>query len=367
MRNALLLLTFALIFGVLSALMGQTAQVGALGAPTDNTTIPNVPAGDQSQDEIKPPVEYVLLGPTSQSKNTPPNFIAGFAAASEQEEFTVTANENWYLDVDINTPGWIYIYEYFPVGGDFQGQWIAYKWQLLESGLWRLGPFTPTNNEPEGQHIYRIWFYSDGQWATGDPDTPQNNLVYWTYSKGKLAEPAAEPVPPPSPIAPAEEANFPAKVYKFITQPVVLVLGASLVVIVGLSLLMIYVVRRRSQYRVSSPGEAEPEELSAALSPVITRAKIMLPNGIDIHLAGKGRVIGRGDLARALSLDALGLISRRHFEVKLDGEQFYVEDLGSANGTNLNDKDISGQGPVSLDDDDIIEPAGAIHLKFHLL
>ena len=367
MRNALLLLTFALIFGVLSALMGQTAQVGALGAPTDNTTIPNVPAGDQSQDEIKPPVEYVLLGPTSQSKNTPPNFIAGFAAASEQEEFTVTANENWYLDVDINTPGWIYIYEYFPVGGDFQGQWIAYKWQLLESGLWRLGPFTPTNNEPEGQHIYRIWFYSDGQWATGDPDTPQNNLVYWTYSKGKLAEPAAEPVPPPSPIAPAEETSFPAKVYKFITQPVVLVLGASLVVIVGLSLLMIYVVRRRSQYRVSLRNEAEPEELSAALSPVITRAKIMLPNGIDIHLAGKGRVIGRGDLARALSLDALGLISRRHFEVKLDGEQFYVEDLGSANGTNLNDKDISGQGPVSLDDDDIIEPAGAIHLKFHLL
>ena len=366
MRNALLLLALALIFGALSALSLQTAPVGALGAPTDNTTMPNVPAGDQSQDEIKPPVEYVLLGPTSQSKDAPPNFIAGFIAASEQEEFTVTANENWYLDVDINTPGWIYIYEYFPVGGDFQGQWIAYKWQLLESGLWRLGPFTPTNNEPEGQHIYRIWFYSDGQWATGDPDTPQNNLVYWTYSKGKLAEPAAEPVPPPSPIAPAEEASFPAKVYKFITQPVVLVLGASLVVIAGLSLLMIYVVRRRSQYRVSLRNEAEPEELSAAL-PSAVRAKIMLPNGIEIPIAGKGRVIGRGDLARVLSLDNLGLISRRHFEIELDDEQCYIKDLGSSNGTHLNGKDISGQGPVSLDDDDIIEPAGAIHLKFHLL
>jgi hypothetical protein len=368
MRNTLLFLTFALIFGALAALSVQTAHVGAMGAPTDNTTIPNVPAGDQSQDEIKPPVEYVLLGPTSQSENTPPNFIAGFVAALEQEEFRVTADENWYLDVDINTPGWIYIYEYFPVGGDFQGQWIAYKWQLLESGLWRLGPFTPTNNEPEGQHIYRIWFYSDGQWAAGDPDTPQNNLVYWTYSKGKLAEPAAEPVPPPSPIAPAEETSFPAKVYKFITQPVVLVLGACLlVVIVGLSLLTIYVRRRRSQDRVSSPGEAEPEELSAALPSVTAMAKIVLPNGIDIHLAGKGRVIGRGDLARALNLDDLGLISRRHFEVKLDDEQFYIEDLGSANGTHLNGKDISGQGPVSLDDDDIIEPAGAVHLKFHLL
>ncbi|MGB8707947.1 MAG: FHA domain-containing protein [Dehalococcoidia bacterium] len=359
MRNALLLLTFALIFGVFSALSVQTAHVGALGAPTDNTTIPNVPAGDQSQDEIKPPVEYVLLEPTSQSKNTPPNFIAGFIAAPGQEEFTVTANENWYLDVDINTPGWIYIYEYFPVGGDFQGQWIAYKWQLLESGLWRLGPFTPTNNEPEGQHIYRIWFYSDGQWAAGEPDTPQNNLVYWTYSKGK----PAEPVLPPSPIAPAKEASFPATVFGIITRPV---LGASLlVVILALALLPVYLRRRRSQDRISPPGKAKTEELSAAL-PSAARAKIVLPNGIDIHLAGKGRVIGRGDLARALSLDDLGLISRRHFEVKLDDEQWYVEDLGSINSTHLNGKDISGQGPVSLDDGDIIEPAGAIHLKFHL-
>jgi hypothetical protein len=351
------LLTFVLIFGALSALSVQTAHVGAMGAPTDNTTIPNVPAGDQSQDEIKPPVEYVLLGPTSQSENTTPNFNAGFIAASGQEEFTVTANENWHLDVDINTPGWIYIYEYFPVGGDFQGQWIAYKWQLLESGLWRLGPFTPTNNEPEGQHIYRIWFYSDGQWAAGDPDNPQNNLVYWTYSKGKPAEPAVEPVPPPSP-------------YEFITQPLVLALGISLLVILvgaGLYLSRIYARRGRNQSTVSSPDEAEPEGLSAALPSAVPSAKIVLPNGIEILLAGKGRVIGRGDLARALSLDDLGLISRRHFEVKLDGEQFYVEDLGSSNGTHLNGKDISGQGPVSLDDDDIIEPAGAVPLKFRLL
>jgi pSer/pThr/pTyr-binding forkhead associated (FHA) protein len=51
----------------------------------------------------------------------------------------------------------------------------------------------------------------------------------------------------------------------------------------------------------------------------------------------------------------------------LDDEQYYIEDLGSANGTHLNGKDISGQGPVGLDDGDIIEPAGAVHLKFHLL
>jgi len=355
MRKTLLLLTFALVLGVFSALGLQTAYVGALGAPTDNTTIPNVPAGDQSQVEIKPPVEYVLLGPTSQSDNTTPNFIDGFVSAPGQKELTVTANENWYLDLDINMPGWIYICEYFPAGVDLQGQWIAYKWQLPDSGLWQLGPFTPTSNEPVGQHIYHIWFYSDGQWAAEN----QNNLVYWTYSKGK----PTEPIPLPSPVAPAK-AGFPATVLGIITRPVV---GASLlVVILALALLPVYLRRWRKQDKTSSPDGSETAELSAPLLSA-AKAKIMLPNGIDIQLSGKGRVIGRGDLARALSLDDLGLVSRRHFEVKLDGEQFYVEDLSSANGTRLNGKDISGKGPIGLDDNDVIEPAGTAHLKFHLL
>jgi hypothetical protein len=362
MRKALLLLTLALIFGALSALIGRMAPAAALGAPTDNTTIPNAPAGEQSQDEIKPLVEYVLVGPSSQPETTPPNFIAGFIPASGQKEFTVTADENWYLNVDINTPGWLYIYEHFPSGEALQGQWIAYRWQLPESGLWALGPFTPMSNEPEGQHIYQLWFYSDGQWAAGEPNTPQSTLIYWTYLKGK----PAEPVPPPSPVAPVEKTGFPAKVYQFFTRPVVL--GASLLIIIaGLAVMVIFFWRRRSQYGVSSPSEAASTEPSAALPAEIARAKIALPNGIDIHLSGNSKVIGRIDLARALNLDDLGLVSRRHFQVKLEDEQFYIEDLGSTNGTRLNGKDISGQGPVSLDDNDVIEPAGTIPLKFHLL
>lgn len=370
MRNTLLLLAFVFIIGAFAVLLGQTANVGAMGAPTDNTTMPNAPTSDQSQDEIKPPVEYVLLAPSLQPEGTLPNFIVGFIGTSDGENIKVTADENWYLDLDINTPGWLYIYEYFPVGDDFQGKWIAYKWQLPQGGIWRLGPFTPGDDEPEGQHIYQIWFYSGGQWATGDPNILLNNLVYWTYSKDQPAAQPAGQIPLQPPIAPVEKATFLDKAYEFVTQPVILVLGTSLLVIivmVGLYRFRIYTRWGRGQDTVLSSTGTEPEEISAALPSAIANAKIVLPNGVEIQLAESSRVIGRGDLARALSLDDLVLISRRHFKVKLEDEQFYIEDMDSSNGTQVNGEDISGRGPVSLNDGDIIEPASAIRLKFQLL
>lgn len=370
MRGTLLFLVSALIFSALAVLLGQTAGVGAIGAPTDNSTIPDVPTSAQLQDEIKPPVQYVMQGPSSQSESTPPNFIPGFIGASERDKFKVTANENWYLDVDINTPGWLYIYEYFPAGGDFQGKWIAYKWQLLQSGLWRLGPFTPGDNEPEGQHIYRIWFYSDGQWAAEDPNAPQNNLVYWVYSKGQPSEQPAEQIPSQPPTASVEQTTLLDQLHRLITKPVVLVLGSSVLVVIimlGLYMSWSYSGWGRSQNTVSPLAEAEPEVPSAALPSAVVNAKIALPNGVEIQLASNSRVMGRGDLARALGLDELGLISRRHFEIKSEEEQFYIEDMGSANGTRLNGADISGKGPVSLNNGDVIEPAGAICLKFYVL
>jgi len=368
MRNTLLFLTFALIFSAAAMLPGQTAEVWAIGAPTDNMTMPNIPTTDEAGDEIKPPVDYALLGPSSQPEGPPPSFVSDFIGTSENDIFKVTADEKWYLDVDINTPGWLYICEYLPVDDVFQGEWIAYKWQLLESGIWRLGPFVPGDNEPEGQHIYKIWFYSDGQWATEDPDAPQNNLVYWTYSKGQPAEQPAAQIPPQPLPTPSKEATSSDKAYEFITRPVVLVLGSLLLILIVAGGIYIYwrYTRRRTGQAKESVDEAETEAPSAAL-PSAASAKIALPNGIEIQLAGNSTAIGRGDLARALSLDELGLISRQHFEVKSEDEQFYIEDLESANGTILNGEDISGKGPVNLNDDDVIEPAGAIRLKFYIL
>lgn len=364
MRGKLLFFAVTLVFCAFAALTGQTADVGAVGASTNNATIPNFPISDQSQDEIKPLVNCVLLGPTSQSKTTPPNVILDFIGTSKQDKFKITANETWYLEIDINAPGWLYIYEYFPVGNALPGKWIAYKWQVVQSGLWELGPFTPGNNEPEGQHIYRVWFYSDGHWAGEDSNASQNNLVYWTYSKG----PPAAQAPPQPLIAPVKGATFLDRLHSFITNPIALAIGILiLIILVGFYISRRYIRWGRSEDTVSLPDDAEMEGQSTVVPSAVASAKLSLSNGMEIPLAGNSRVIGRGDLARSLGLDELGLISRQHFEVKTDGEQFYIEDLGSVNGTRLNGTDIGGKGPISLNDDDLIEPASAIRLKFYVL
>ena len=110
--------------------------------------------------------------------------------------------------------------------------------------------------------------------------------------------------------------------------------------------------------------EAITEEQSAVSPLPKLNAKILLPNNMEIELDGNNLIMGRGDFARILNLDELGLISRNHFEIKPVNGQFYIEDLDSANGTMLNGEDIRGKGQTILNDSDVIELASAICLRF---
>lgn len=72
-------------------------------------------------------------------------------------------------------------------------------------------------------------------------------------------------------------------------------------------------------------------------------------------------VIGRGDTADVRIDDVT--ISRRHAEVRPDGERWEVADLGSANGTQLNEDRLNA--PVWLSDGDRIT-LGQVTLRFAL-
>ncbi|MDD5312637.1 MAG: FHA domain-containing protein [Dehalococcoidia bacterium] len=361
-----LLLIVPAVFLALLALTGaNTAGAGAMGAPTENYTIPDIPTSDPAHEEVRPPVNFILQGPSAQAKDAAPGFTANFLNASSQDKYTVTGNENWYLDIDINTPGWLYIYEYYPGNSGFQGKWLAYKWQLAQSGLWKLGLFSPAEDEAEGQHVYRIWFYSGGQWSAENPAEPQDNLVYWTYIKDN---PVVN-TPPPMP-APVKEETGGDRPDSFMLNPVVLVTGPSLIAVLALLGIYLYRAYGRKKQKPAvlllSPGVETGQSPDTRTPAAIMRARLAIPGGIDIAIADS-RAIGRGDLARTIDIDELGLVSKRHFEVIYSGERFYIEDAGSTNGTRLNGAEIKGKGQVGLEDGDIIEPAGVVQIKFFQL
>ena len=439
----------ALAVAALSLASLLPAPARAIGPPSENYTISEAPTSDPSHEELKPPVPYYLKGPTSQTAAAPPSFIATFTSPEPQN--TVVGGDQWYVDVDINSPGWLYMYEYYPRNNNPSGRWIIYKWQVKQSGVWDIGPFTAPPDEPEGIHVYGIWFYSDGQWAARETATPKNGLIYWTYlrnapeikillfaaspgtvkpgdnvtiswdvegSKSLEITPAVGPVqgpsgsqivqlgettdfvltatgldgrrvksdpvtvnvsstaatPSPTPPVTGPPATPAAPSLKEqLLSPVtwLSVLAVIVIVVLGLLLRRVYLKRWANPESIAIDGKAPP---AAEATPVIekpvsevpeaARARLTLPDGLEIPLMGNTRIIGRAELSRALGLDELLLVSRKQFQITYGGGQYYVEDMGGPNSTRLNGEDIKGKAPLVLHDGDVIDAAGAVKLKF---
>jgi len=58
------------------------------------------------------------------------------------------------------------------------------------------------------------------------------------------------------------------------------------------------------------------------------------------------------------------LISRNHLKLTCDGDDCFIEDRGSTNGTKLNGSKIDNQGKYLLRDGDKIRLAGVVTLTF---
>ena len=366
MKTRLYLIVFSIIFCCFLALFSQVPAVMAVGAPSDNMTVPGFDGGEETQGEIEPLVAYTLFGPSTQSPDTLPSVLPVFNGSSGGDGFRITGDETWFLDIDVNKEGWVYIYEYFPEESAVQGRWITYKWLLPESGVWRFGPFIAGTDEAEGQHIYRIWFYSDGSWAGEDAAGSQGNLVYWTYAG---EEPVIEPAQATPPPVQPEQDTAQNELLEFISRPLVWSLGLLIIVLLALGGFYFYRRYRGSggKDKQQAVAERKPDELPVTASPARINARILLPNNMELKLDGNVRTIGRDDLARALDRDKLILISRKHFQVKMQDERFFIEDLGSANGTSLNGADIRSSGATEINNGDTIGLAGTTELKFYIV
>jgi hypothetical protein len=356
------LFALAILLAFLGAVAITHSGTHAMGAPTENFTIPD-PAGDTLHNEIKPPVIVLLQGPSAQPSSAPPSLTADLWRIPETGNSDISGDEQWYLDVDINAPGWLYIYEYYPPANE-NGRWIAYKWQLNEPGQWRLGPFRPGEDEPEGQHIYRLRFYSNGQWEAGSGGAQKSSLVYWNYEKG-----TGDNTLPATISEPVQQPSAGDQLLKFFTNPVTLLVAPSVIVVIVLMGWFASRSLRERRYLQNAgrqPLVELPEQPAAASQPPLRGAAaaiLELSNGQRIRLGGQSEIIGRAQVARSLGLDELGAISRQHFKITFEDGKPFIEDMGSANGTSVNGRDIRDAGPVGLRDGDVIEMAGKVSLK----
>jgi len=91
-------------------------------------------------------------------------------------------------------------------------------------------------------------------------------------------------------------------------------------------------------------------------------------DGRPLKLKGSRVVIGREDLAGLLPPEKATYITRKarggHFLILRQKHTFFIQDLGSTNGTYVNGVDIRGRGLVPLKDGDVIQVPGAFEAVF---
>jgi len=95
-------------------------------------------------------------------------------------------------------------------------------------------------------------------------------------------------------------------------------------------------------------------------------AKLELPDGRALPITSVRQTFGRNDFATYVTPEIANTISRNHFTIYFRGGEFYIEDVGSTNGTLLNNKEIRGLGPHVIKNGDVISPAGILSLRFRI-
>jgi len=162
-----------------------------------------------------------------------------------------------------------------------------------------------------------------------------------------------------------------------VTQPPYLLWGLIALLAIAVIVIAVLLIRRPARARRIQAAEtqtrhAEPtedtdtEDTELATTPVVeaAAARLSLPSGNDILLAGNARSFGRRDFEEYMPASQVSYISRQHINIWTDNGEYYIEDRSSTNGTRVNGMDIKGTGRHPLTDGDLIELAGKFSMSF---
>lgn len=92
--------------------------------------------------------------------------------------------------------------------------------------------------------------------------------------------------------------------------------------------------------------------------------RLVTLDGKGVPFPASGGVLGRKDFRSLVDAEKAAMISREHIRLYHEGGNYYIEDPGSTNGTELNGTSIRGKGKQPLKDGDEIRLANVLTLTF---
>ena len=136
-----------------------------------------------------------------------------------------------------------------------------------------------------------------------------------------------------------------------------LVLAIIMAVIAGFAIDSLY-------RRFSPQSKILKTTLTRTPSRNVSFAKLILPNNNNIIIDGTGRIIGREDFVGVVSTDKLLFIGKNHFRIIKQSDGFYIEDMNTKNGTQLNGENIDVDIPKLLKSGDEILIGKTLKIEF---
>jgi pSer/pThr/pTyr-binding forkhead associated (FHA) protein len=97
----------------------------------------------------------------------------------------------------------------------------------------------------------------------------------------------------------------------------------------------------------------------------ISFAKLILPNNNNILVDGAERVVGREDFVGVISTDKLLYIGKDHLKITKDGDNFYLQDLNTKNGTKINGETLLSNERKLLNSGDEVEVGQTVKIYYH--
>jgi hypothetical protein len=161
-----------------------------------------------------------------------------------------------------------------------------------------------------------------------------------------------------------------------VEQPPYLLYGLIALLAVAAAVIVALLVRRQPAAPAVQSAGTRPAAATASAdsstSPATTpgteapAAKLTVPTGGEVLLAGNARSLGRKDFEKFMAPGEASYLSRQHINIWFEEGKYYIEDRSSTNGTRVNGTDIKDTGRHVLEDGAAIGLAGKLNITFKL-